>query len=214
MRRILMIAALGIAACSKDVSGPPPAPACAPGGPSSLTLPVGGVAVLSDPNSLACVQIAAAPSATAYLFVTANALSRSAAASPYRVEAAVEGTGVSAAISAARAAQTAGPQEPPTRDQALEIRLREMERQMLTLSAARTFWQGTRAQAAKAAPAAVPVLGDSLNLRVPDASSTNLCTHYFTVRAVVKAVGARSEEHTSELQSRFDLVCRLLLEKK
>src|SRR5438067_6199805 len=29
-----------------------------------------------------------------------------------------------------------------------------------------------------------------------------------------RALGARSEEHTSELQSRFDLVCRLLLEKK
>src|SRR5438067_6522127 len=28
------------------------------------------------------------------------------------------------------------------------------------------------------------------------------------------AVAVRSEEHTSELQSRFDLVCRLLLEKK
>src|SRR5450830_2184811 len=28
------------------------------------------------------------------------------------------------------------------------------------------------------------------------------------------ALGGRSEEHTSELQSRFDLVCRLLLEKK
>src|SRR5438067_7787672 len=28
------------------------------------------------------------------------------------------------------------------------------------------------------------------------------------------ARGRRSEEHTSELQSRFDLVCRLLLEKK
>src|SRR5699024_12240961 len=28
------------------------------------------------------------------------------------------------------------------------------------------------------------------------------------------APGHRSEEHTSELQSRFDLVCRLLLEKK
>src|SRR5207249_10179960 len=27
-------------------------------------------------------------------------------------------------------------------------------------------------------------------------------------------LGNRSEEHTSELQSRFDLVCRLLLEKK
>src|SRR5438309_6575659 len=27
-------------------------------------------------------------------------------------------------------------------------------------------------------------------------------------------IGARSEEHTSELQSQFHLVCRLLLEKK
>src|SRR5438105_8425320 len=30
----------------------------------------------------------------------------------------------------------------------------------------------------------------------------------------VVAEGTRSEEHTSELQSRVDLVCRLLLEKK
>src|SRR5438874_11883065 len=34
-----------------------------------------------------------------------------------------------------------------------------------------------------------------------------------TVPAEVE-VGGRSEEHTSELQSRRDLVCRLLLEKK
>ena len=31
---------------------------------------------------------------------------------------------------------------------------------------------------------------------------------------VDKKMGLRSEEHTSELQSRSDLVCRLLLEKK
>src|SRR5699024_12222294 len=31
---------------------------------------------------------------------------------------------------------------------------------------------------------------------------------------VAIGVGDRSEEHTSELQSRFDIVCRLLLEKK
>src|SRR5207249_10701355 len=31
---------------------------------------------------------------------------------------------------------------------------------------------------------------------------------------VVAGIRTRSEEHTSELQSRFDLVCRLLLEKK
>src|SRR5438067_12370984 len=39
---------------------------------------------------------------------------------------------------------------------------------------------------------------------------------YGVANAIVEEVlaRARSEEHTSELQSRFDLVCRLLLEKK
>src|SRR5699024_11428802 len=38
----------------------------------------------------------------------------------------------------------------------------------------------------------------------------------FTVipHCLKKKVHKRSEEHTSELQSRFDIVCRLLLEKK
>src|SRR5438067_6445183 len=33
-------------------------------------------------------------------------------------------------------------------------------------------------------------------------------------RGPSRLAGPRSEEHTSELQSRFDVVCRLLLEKK
>src|SRR5699024_12697424 len=37
--------------------------------------------------------------------------------------------------------------------------------------------------------------------------------HQFSLLKVNRMVW-RSEEHTSELQSRFDLVCRLLLEKK
>src|SRR5690625_6240333 len=36
----------------------------------------------------------------------------------------------------------------------------------------------------------------------------------FTQRLSVAVFGVRSEEHTSELQSRGHLVCRLLLEKK
>src|SRR5438105_6078674 len=36
----------------------------------------------------------------------------------------------------------------------------------------------------------------------------------FTYTVTDAAAGERSEEHTSELQSRVDLVCRLLLEKK
>src|SRR5205085_3525572 len=34
------------------------------------------------------------------------------------------------------------------------------------------------------------------------------------LRAFRRAAGARSEEHTSELQSQSNIVCRLLLEKK
>src|SRR5205809_2252248 len=36
----------------------------------------------------------------------------------------------------------------------------------------------------------------------------------FTGASVARSSSARSEEHTSELQSRLHLVCRLLLEKK
>src|SRR5438093_10349627 len=40
-------------------------------------------------------------------------------------------------------------------------------------------------------------------------------THIFTPTIVMEATaGIRSEEHTSELQSLTNLVCRLLLEKK
>src|SRR5699024_11867607 len=37
---------------------------------------------------------------------------------------------------------------------------------------------------------------------------------WFVVSLWTQTLVLRSEEHTSELQSRFDIVCRLLLEKK
>src|SRR5699024_12826868 len=40
------------------------------------------------------------------------------------------------------------------------------------------------------------------------------CCHKHHKRQSRIGKNSRSEEHTSELQSRFDLVCRLLLEKK
>src|SRR5699024_12476890 len=44
--------------------------------------------------------------------------------------------------------------------------------------------------------------------------SLNLLLHTFLHTILLFHNRTRSEEHTSELQSRFDLVCRLLLEKK
>src|SRR5699024_11289599 len=42
----------------------------------------------------------------------------------------------------------------------------------------------------------------------------NVLKEEFDESKIAVQEGNRSEEHTSELQSRFDLVCRLLLEKK
>src|SRR5574337_1877467 len=43
-------------------------------------------------------------------------------------------------------------------------------------------------------------------------SRNSLCTHHVSIMHCSR--GSRSEEHTSELQSPLNLVCRLLLEKK
>src|SRR5699024_11803528 len=51
-------------------------------------------------------------------------------------------------------------------------------------------------------PRVLPARSDSQDLMVLSSSSA------------AEFIFLRSEEHTSELQSRFDLVCRLLLEKK
>src|SRR5438067_9482591 len=48
----------------------------------------------------------------------------------------------------------------------------------------------------------------SSSMMAPRPSRSTWCTGIAVVQST------RSEEHTSELQSRFDLVCRLLLEKK
>src|SRR5207249_11106434 len=51
-------------------------------------------------------------------------------------------------------------------------------------------------------------------LRVETAGAGDVAFRARPLAPEEEARGDRSEEHTSELQSRFDLVCRLLLEKK
>src|SRR5687768_18109642 len=58
----------------------------------------------------------------------------------------------------------------------------------------------------------VPQGGDERGLIVDDKDRACGCVHTFIIPT--RATTSRSEEHTSELQSRLHLVCRLLLEKK
>src|SRR5437870_9049425 len=57
---------------------------------------------------------------------------------------------------------------------------------------------------------ALPISGRLVHLGNP----YNLEKRWWKIRRPAPLLGQRSEEHTSELQSRGHLVCRLLLEKK
>src|SRR5699024_12882738 len=59
-----------------------------------------------------------------------------------------------------------------------------------------------------------PVALDEFAESVSSSSAGSSAPSNRLTRWASAAFEARSEEHTSELQSRFDLVCRLLLEKK
>src|SRR5699024_12139902 len=74
-----------------------------------------------------------------------------------------------------------------------------------------TWQKWTKVILPQAIPPTIPMLGNYFIIlfkEVPLASTVGV------IEILAKAESYRAEEHTSELQSRFDLVCRLLLEKK
>src|SRR5699024_12184027 len=56
--------------------------------------------------------------------------------------------------------------------------------------------------------------GDRIGIIGPNGTGKTTLLNIMAKRVTPDYGEVRSEEHTSELQSRFDLVCRLLLEKK
>src|SRR5699024_11518284 len=57
-------------------------------------------------------------------------------------------------------------------------------------------------------------LYQSYSIRFSDEIATTIARVCRKRKLTLESGVSRSEEHTSELQSRFDLVCRLLLDKK
>src|SRR5699024_12775052 len=58
------------------------------------------------------------------------------------------------------------------------------------------------------------ITGSDISHKLIETASQNAIEAGLSDLITWKQMQVRSEEHTSELQSRFDLVCRLLLEKK
>src|SRR5207249_7544334 len=85
----------------------------------------------------------------------------------------------------------------------------------MTPSAALRLPRLLMAEVARAAGAARTAAREFWKWRKRNTSMSTACRGRKSRGGIVMAGSwSRSEEHTSELQSRFDLVCRLLLEKK
>src|SRR5437868_10376042 len=87
---------------------------------------------------------------------------------------------------------------------------------MLMFGDARRLTDEELARAVHLDPSQIAGLGPSLDalLAMLLERKRKILAKYETESVQGLARKERSEEHTSELQSRFDLVCRLLLEKK
>ena len=82
-----------------------------------------------------------------------------------------------------------------TRQQAVENRVRAFERRGLAMKSVPGLLGGSRLSArrsAQVAAMAVPVVGEVINLNVPDANSNNLCNNFFPIQAEVASVSARA----------------------
>src|SRR5690606_42132725 len=84
--------------------------------------------------------------------------------------------------------------------------------EIYTLSLQTLFRSRSRSPPSSSKEDASPTNSDAAVLMSPKLLA---CTRLASARSAARARAfARSEEHTSELQSRENLVCRLLLEKK
>jgi hypothetical protein len=82
-----------------------------------------------------------------------------------------------------------------TPQQAVENRVRSFERRGLGMKSAPGFFGGSRLSArpsAQAAAMAVPVVGEVINLKIPDANTDNLCENFFQIQAEVASLSTRA----------------------
>jgi hypothetical protein len=82
-----------------------------------------------------------------------------------------------------------------TRQQAIDNKVRAFERSRLTLRSPSASGIASRfsvRRSSQVAAAAVPAVGDIINVKIPDASSSNLCDNFIATQATVASVSRRA----------------------
>ena len=83
----------------------------------------------------------------------------------------------------------------PTRQELIDTKLRRFERSELTLKSRTNPLTGLRfsiRSSRQVSVAPVPAVGDVINLKVPDASGTDLCTNFVSTQATIASVSRRA----------------------
>jgi hypothetical protein len=168
--------------------------------PSDIgTMSVGQVRVLNPADITTGIDLATSNSARDYVIVVANTNSLHDVVANYVVKA-DQSTGASFGISApseltAQSSVALG-QIPLARtpQQAVENRVRAFERKGLVLKTSSNPLASrlSARRATQTSSMVVPNVGDVINLKIPDASTTNLCDNFISTQAVVASVSNKA----------------------
>ena len=164
------------------------------------SMAVGDVRVLNPADITNGIDLPAGSGARDYVIIVANTNGIKNVEASYVVKA-DKSTGATFGISAAsdlsaRSSMLIG-QVPLARtpQQAVENRVRAFERRGLALRSVPGVFGGSRFSArrtAQAAAMAVPVVGEVINLNIPDANTNNLCVNFIPTQAVVASVSNKA----------------------
>jgi len=183
------------AACGGDHTGPQTPPS------DISSMAVGDVRILNPADIPDGIQLPATNSARDYLIVVGNTNTAHDVVANYVVKADKSTTGVFDVETAANVAASrysvslGGIPLARTRQEAVDSKVRSFERSGLTLKSRPSVTDGSLfslRRNAQVSAAAVPAVGDTLSLHVPDASSTNLCNNFISTQAVVASVSSKA----------------------
>ncbi|HUQ99234.1 MAG TPA: hypothetical protein VM166_07260 [Gemmatimonadaceae bacterium] len=181
---------------SKDTVGPVR--------PSSdiSSMNVGEVRVFAPADIPNGIQLPATSSGRDYIVIVGNTNSQQDAVANYVVRAnrvgGVEPAQVSSGPSVGSGLGSVvlgGVDVPRTRQQSLDMKVRSFERSALRLrvpSGGMGLDRFALRKSASVATAPVPAVGDKLNLKIPDASTNDLCNNFIRTQAVVASVSRRA----------------------
>jgi hypothetical protein len=164
------------------------------------SMSVGEVRVLNPTDIPNGIDLPAGSGARDYVIVVGNTSAQHDVVANYTVKADKGATGVfgieaAANLMAQSSLQLNNVPLARTPQEAVENRVRAFERTKLTLRSGSTPFGAPRLSARRTAlvsQLAVPVVGDVINIKIPNASTTDLCTNFIQTQAVVASVSQKA----------------------